>query len=225
MIRRALAVLLGAALLGACSTANIAVNKNFDFGRVKRVAVVGFQDFPRRPGSGDAVTAAFEQSLLASGYDMIDRAQVAAVMGAKPAALDAKAVKSFGAKLGVDAFVMGKITELAEPRQTKVTVSVMKDYDEPIYEHRVIHTIDANGVPMDVSEDAVIGHRHRRGFRPETRGETLPGRLAIAVRMVSTATGAMAWSGTDVDEGVYPDSARSLADDVLKSVKATWPKK
>lgn len=225
MRARAFAVLLGAVLLGACSTANIAVNKGFDFSRVKRVAVVGFKDAPHGAGTGDAMTAAFEQSLLAAGYDVLDRASVAAAVGGRPGPLDAKTAKAAAAKLGVDALVMGQITGFANPRETKVNVDVLENYDDPVYETRVMHTADQNGVPIDVVDKVVVGHRRGQRYRKEPRSYTVPGKLAVSARMVYPATGAMVWSGTDETDAVYPDAARAVADDIMKAVKATWPKK
>jgi hypothetical protein len=222
---RALLLPPAAVLLGACSTANIAVNKNFDYAKVRRVAVVGFKDHARRAGSGDVMTSAFEQSLLSAGFDVIDRAAVSAAVGARPGTLDAKAAKIAASKLGVDALVMGQITDFADARATTVQVDVMKDYDEPIVEHRVLHEVDSNGVPMDVVQDVVIGHRHRHGYRKEPRSYTVPGKLEVTARMVYPASGAMVWSGTNATDGVYPDAARGLTDDILKAAKAAWPKK
>jgi hypothetical protein len=222
---RALAVLSGAALLGACSTANIAVNKSFDFSRVKRVAVIGFKDAPRGPGTGDAVTSAFEQSLLAAGYDVLDRATVAAAVGGKPGPLDAKTAKAAAAKLGVDALVMGQITGFANARETKVKVDVLESYNDPVYETRVMHTVDQNGVPVDLVDKVVVGHRRGQRYRKEPRSYTVPGKLAVSARMVHPETGAMVWSGTDETDAAYPDAPRAVADDILKAVKATWPKK
>ena len=223
MILRALAVLFTAALLGACSTANIAVNKGFDFSRVKRVAVVGFKDAPHGSGTGDAVTSALEQSLLAAGYDVLDRAAVTAAAGARPGALDAKTAKAVAAKLGVDALVMGQITGFANARETKVNVDVLEEYNDPVYETRIRHTIDANGVPIDIIEKVVVRRLHGQRYRKEPRAYTVPGTLAVSARMVYPPSGAMVWSGTDATDAVYPDAARVIADDILKAVKATWP--
>lgn len=225
MSLRALGVLLGAALLGGCSTANIAVNQSFDFSRVKRVAVVGFKDAPRGPGTGDAVTSALEQSLLAAGYDVLDRASVSAAVGGKPGPLDAKTAKAAAAKLGVDALVMGQVTGFANARETRVNVDVLESYDDPVYKTRVMHTVDQNGVPIDLVDKVVVGHRRGQRYRKEPRTYTVPGKLAVSARMVYPETGAMVWSGTDETDGAYPDAARAVADDILNAVKATWPKK
>ena len=223
MSGRALLALLVGVLLGACSTANIAINRSFDCSRIRRVAVVGFKDAPRGPGTGDALTAAFEQSLLAAGYDVVDRAAVAAALGGRKGNLDAKAAKSVAAKLGVDALVMGQITGFANARQTTVKVDVLANYDDPIYKTRVTHTVDQNGVPIDIVDKVVVGHRRGQRYRREPRSYTVPGNLRVSVRMVYPATGAMVWSGTDATDAVFPDAAGAIADDVLKAVKPTWP--
>ena len=225
MSRRTPAVLLGAALLGACSTANIALNRGFDYSRIKRVAVVGFKDAPRGPGTGDALTSAFEQSLLAAGYDVVDRATVAAAVGGRRGPLDARTAKAAAAKLGVDALVMGQITGFASARETRVNVDVLENYDDPVYKTRVMHTVDQNGVPIDVIDKVVVGHRRGQRYRKEPRSYTVPGKFAVSARMVYPATGAMVWSGTDETDAAFPDAASAVAGDMLKAVKATWPKK
>lgn len=223
--RRSLAVLIGAAALAACSTANIAVNKGFDNSKVKRVAVVSFKDAPRGGGTGESLTAAFEQSLLAAGYDVLDRGAVAAALGGRKGPLDAKASKDVAAKLGVDALVMGQITAFAPQKQTTMKVDVLENYNDPVYQTRVIHTVDPNGVPVDVVEKVVVGHHRGQRYRKEPRSYTDPGKLAVSARMIYPATGAVVWSGTDATDSSDADAARTIADDFLKSVKATWPKK
>ena len=222
---RALGLSLIAAALAACSTANIAVNKSFDPSRVNRVAVVAFKDAPRGAGTGEAVTSAFEQALLAAGYDVLDRGAVAAALGGRKGPLDAKTSKDVASKLGVDALVMGQITAYAPQKQTTVKVDVLKNYNDPVYETRVAHTVDANGVPIDVVEKVVVGHRRGQRYRKEPRAYTDPGKLAVSARMVYPGTGAVVWSGTDATDSADADAPRTIADGFLKAVKATWPKK
>jgi len=223
--RRAPFFPLVAAALAACSTANIALNKGFDHSRVRRVAVVGFKDAPRGPGSGDAMTAAFEQSLLAAGYDVVDRGAVASAVGGRKGPLDAKAAKDAATRLNVDALVMGQITAFAPQKQTTTKVDVLENYDDPVYQTQVIHTVDQNGVPMDVVQKVVVGHRRGQRYRKEPRSYTDPGKLAVSARMVYPGSGAVVWSGTDSTDSSDADAARSISDDFLKAVKSTWPKK
>lgn len=221
----AVGLALAAAALAACSTANIAVNKGFDYSRVKRVAVVSFKDAPRGGGTGESVTAAFEQSLLAAGYDVLDRGAVTAALGGRKGPLDAKASKDVATKLGVDALVMGQITAFAPQKQTTVKVDVLENYNDPVYQTRVVHTVDPNGVPVDVVEKVVVGHRRGQRYRKEPRSYTDPGKLAVSARMVYPESGAVVWSGTDSTDSSDADAASTIAKDFLSSVKSTWPKK
>jgi len=223
--RRAPLVLLAAAALAACSTANIAVNKGFDSSKIRRVAVVPFNDAPRGAGTGATLTSAFEQSLLAAGYDVLDSATVSSALGGRKGPLDAKASREVAGRLGVDALVMGRITAFAPSKATTVKVDVLENYDEPVYRTRVTHTIDANGVPIDIVDKVVVKRRRGQRYRKEPRPYTQPGNLAVSAKMVFPATGAMVWSGSDATDTDYPDAARTVADDVLKAVKSTWPKK
>ncbi|HXT00105.1 MAG TPA: hypothetical protein VN915_05485 [Elusimicrobiota bacterium] len=218
-------LLLAAAALAACSSANVSLNKGFDYSKIHRVAVVTFKDAPRGGGTGAAVTSAFEQSLLAAGYDVLDSATVSSALGGRKGPLDARAAKDVAGKLGVDALVMGQITAFANAKATTVKVDVLENYNDPVYQTQVIHTVDQNGVPMDVVQKTIVGRRRGQRYRKEPRSYTQPGKLAISAKMVYPATGAMVWSGSDATDTDYPDAARAVADDVLKAVKATWPKK
>jgi hypothetical protein len=226
MSPRPLAVLLAAAALGACATANVAVNRRFDFSRVKRVAVVDFKDYPRAPGSGDLVSGAFEQSLIAAGYDVVERAQVAQVIAEKRYAglLNPKQTKELGRLLGVDALLLGRITDFAEPRTRVVGVDVVDDRTDPIYARRTRRVQNADGTWGQTTEEAVTGYRTRHIVRREPRNFSVEGRLGVSARLVFVPTGAVLWSGSDSSAAdSFEDAARGLSDGILKAVKPTWP--
>src|SRR5579885_518864 len=158
-MNRTLAVLLAAAALGACATANVAVNRNFDFSRVHRVAVLSFKDYRGAGGSGDLVTGAFEQSLIKAGYDVVERDQVAKVVKEQKftGSLDARAAKNLGKILGVDALVLGQITDLAEPRTTVMKEDLVEDRSEPVYGRRTRRVENPDGTYSDVTETVITG--------------------------------------------------------------------
>src|SRR5271157_2184303 len=56
-----------------CFGPRVAVRHGYDFRRIHRVALLGFPDYPKAPGSGEIVTSAFEKALLMTGYTLIDR--------------------------------------------------------------------------------------------------------------------------------------------------------
>ena len=223
MSGRPCAALLAAAALGACASANIAVNQGFDFSRVQRVAVVGFKD-NHLAGSGDLVTAAFEQSLLHAGYDVVERDQVAKVLHDQrlSGALDAKSAALVGRLLSVDALVQGQITELVAPRQTVVNTTVETDQTMPVFgrHHRVQRP---DGTWADTTE---VDYQTKRTYVKKPEAVDTTGKLGLTARMLFAPTGAMLWSGSEsLEIDSIDDAAHGIADDILKAVKSTWPKK
>ena len=220
------AVLAAAAALAACATANVAVNRNFDFARVKRVAVITFSDYPRHGGSGEIVTGAFEQSLLNAGYDVVEREQVAKVLSEQrfSGTLDAKAAKDLGSRLGVDALLFGRITDLAEPRSRLAQVDVVDDRTDPIYAQRTTRVQNPDGTWGETRQQVVTGYKTTHIVRREPRTYTVSGRLGVSARLVFVGDGRVVWSGSDsTSADAFEDAARGLSDGILKAVKSTWP--
>jgi len=225
-MNRTLAVLLAAAALGACATANVAVNRNFDFSRVHRVAVLSFKDYRGAGGSGDLVTGAFEQSLIKAGYDVVERDQVAKVVKEQKftGSLDARAAKNLGKILGVDALVLGQITDLAEPRTTVMKEDLVEDRSEPVYGRRTRRVENPDGTYSDVTETVITGYKTTHRVTKQPTSVSVSGRLGVSARMVFVESGGVLWSGTDSEETTsFADASQDIADDILKAVKFTWP--
>jgi hypothetical protein len=225
-MRRGPLLLLAAAALAACSTASVVIKPGFDFSAVKRVAVVRFSDYPRRPGSGDIVTGAFEQGLLAAGYDVIERSRVDEVMrGKNVVGLDPKALRKLGQALGVDAFVAGQITDFREPREEMSFQDVVDTHNDPVYVRRR-RQVSKDGQTSEVEESVLEGYRTTRVVRREPRTVTVDGRLGLSARLVHAADGQVLWSGSDVRRAFsLEESARDLAGAILDAVKSTFPKR
>ena len=159
-MRKHLLAIPAALALGACATATVAIKSGFDFTAVKRVAVVGFSDYSGRPGSGEILSGAFEQNLLAAGYDVAERAQVDKILREKRlTASDPKAAKELGRVLGVDALLFGRITDFREPRETLTHEDVVDTHQDPIYVRRVKNTQKADGSSAEV-ETTEISYNH-----------------------------------------------------------------
>ncbi|UPT73804.1 MAG: hypothetical protein M0D55_18460 [Elusimicrobiota bacterium] len=213
------------ALLGACATATVAVKADFDFAKVKRVAVVGFSDYGGFGGSGELLAGAFEQELLAAGYSLVERAQVDKLLREKGlTASDPKDAKRAGKLLGVDALLFGRITDFREPRESLVDTEVVDTFQDPIYVRRTKTVQNADGTTGQTETTEIQGYRTKRLVRREPRTVTSYGRLGVSARLVYVQTGEVLWTGSDV-ASVYSfeESARSVADSILKAVKKTWP--
>lgn len=218
-------LILAVCLLGGCATATVAVKSGFDFTRVKRAAVVGFSDYPRRPGSGETVSGAFEQSLLAAGYDLVERAQVDKVLReARLNASSPKAATALGRVLGVDAVLFGRITDYRDSREYLTSADVVDSHQDPIYARRTTRVQQPDGSFSPVVTSELTGYRTTRVVRREPRTVTQYGRLGVSARFVFVKTGEILWSGSDaVSVYTFEESARAVADSILKAVKRTWP--
>ncbi|MEQ1918300.1 MAG: CsgG/HfaB family protein [Elusimicrobiota bacterium] len=218
-------VLMIVLALGACATATVAIKSDFDFKQVKRVAVIGFSDYSNRPGSGEALSGAFEQGLIVAGYDLVERAQVDRVMHEqKLSAGDLKNVKRLGQKLGVDALLFGRITDFRDPRETLTSAEIVDSFQDPIYVRKTKTIKNPDGTAGTTEETVVQGYRTRRVVRREPRTVTAYGRLGVSARLVFVPTGDVLWSGSDASSVyTFEESARAVADSILKAVKKTWP--
>jgi hypothetical protein len=224
---RKLLPFLAVAVLCACGTATVAVKSDFDFARIKRVAVVGFSDYGGRPGSGESLSGAFEQSLLAAGYDLVERGQVDKVLREKKfSASDPKSAKEVGRLLGVDALLFGRITDFREAREALVNADVVDTHQDPVYARRTKRVQQPDGSFASTEVTELTGYRTTRVVRREPRTVTTYGRLGVTARLVYVPTGEILWSGSDsASVYTFEESARSVADSILKAVKKTWPAK
>lgn len=224
-MRQRAVVLLAALALGACASARVAVKSDFDFARVKRVAVVGFSDYARRAGSGESLSGAFEAELLGAGYNLVERAQVDKILREKKlSASDPKAAKAIGKVLGVDALLFGRITDFQEPRETLARADVVDTHQDPVYVRKTRRVQQPDGAFASVEVTELQGYRTTRVVRREPRTVTTYGRLGVSARLVFVPTGEILWSGSD-SSSVYTfeESARAVAGSIMKAVKPTWP--
>ena len=221
---RRLALVVVAGLLAACGTASVAVKPDFDFAKVRRVAVMGFKDYPRRRGSGQILTGAFERGLLNVGYELVEREQVDKLLRErKLTAADPRAAKEVGRILGVDALLLGSITDFREPKDQLTHVDVVDTHQDPVYVRRT-RVVEQGGVQTEVQEDVIEGYQTNRVVRREPRTVTVDGRLGVSARLVFVADGTVLWTGSDaVRVWTFEDAARNVSESILKAVKATWP--
>lgn len=222
---RSFAFLSLALLLGACATATVAVKAGFDFSRVKRVAVVGFSDYTNRPGSGEILSGAFEQSMITAGYDLVERSKLDELLREKKlSANDPKAAKQIGQLLGVDALLFGRITDFRDSREILSHEDVVDTHEDPIYVRKTRRVTQPDGTAGNVEETVISGYRTTRVVRREPKTVTNYGRLGVSARLVFVQTGDVLWSGSDaVSVFTFEESARAVADSILKGAKKTWP--
>jgi TolB-like protein len=122
-----LALALGACASGAATTRF--TNPKFDFGYVERVAVVPFENLSNDPTAAPRVTRLVITELLASGaVDVVEPGEVQAAldrMGARITTPSTEQVVSLGRTLGVQAVVVGSVTQSEVLRSGAVQIPVV----------------------------------------------------------------------------------------------------
>lgn len=120
-------VLLSGALLGACALlSSCAVDSsilkpNYDFTKIRRVAVLEFRDAPYVPNTGAMVSQLFVKHLLKAGYNVVERDELEALLRERQLTMSGivgspELAKEFGKLSGIDAFIAGSITLCVLPQ-------------------------------------------------------------------------------------------------------------
>lgn len=133
LVAPALLALLGCALaLSACAGTmepTRFTNPRFDFGFVERVAVVPFENLTNDAAAGHRVTRLAITELLATGaVDVVEPGEVQAAldrMGARITTPSTEQVISLGETLGVQAVLVGSVTQSETLRSGAVAMPVV----------------------------------------------------------------------------------------------------
>jgi len=99
--------------LSSCgSTAVVVMKPGYDFSKIKRIAVIDFKDSPNYPNSGSIVSEMFAKYLLMTGFNIIERDQLDAILKEHNLAVsnltDPETITQFKLS-GIDAIVTGSI--------------------------------------------------------------------------------------------------------------------
>jgi curli biogenesis system outer membrane secretion channel CsgG len=112
--------MLPALFLASCAVQTTVVKPNYDFKKIKRVAVIDFKDAAYEPNSGALVSSLFIKYMLRTGYDVIERAELDSILREHQLSvegiLNREQVKQFGRIAGVDAIITGSISMLTPER-------------------------------------------------------------------------------------------------------------
>lgn len=104
---------VAALFLSACASQSIVVKQGYDFSQIKRIAVLQFKDPSYSPNTGSMVGQLFIKYMLKSGYNVIERDELDALLKERSLTeanlLDASTAKTFKLS-GIDAIVTGTVT-------------------------------------------------------------------------------------------------------------------
>jgi len=210
---RAKTVLFGcglSAFMGCASRAIVFINPNYITQHVSQVTVLAFADFPGQQGSGAIVTDIFEKYLFNLKYNVVDPTQAQQALNTQPAnstGLDAQALAALGKTLNVDAVVTGTVSEMTNASEQTVMVDMPQEDTEPVYQQTVVQ--GRHGQVRTVTQQTGVQTVYSDQTVPET--ETLPARVGLSVRLVSTKNGELLWSGSGTADGLDISNAAEVA--------------
>lgn len=203
-MRRAAAALL--LLASACAGPEVAVDRSYDFKRVKRVGVVAFEG-----PSGAAAADLLTHELLASGASVAERGRLEAVFSERRlkagGSLGAADVRRAGKALGVDAIFLGSVTQLA-PAQSFLVMEPRKG---------VMVTDSARPIGGgSLTRTPALG-------APGASVLTSSAQVGLTARLVDVNSGAVVWSAHQSYEGFDTDSAMAaVARSFARSLAPLW---
>lgn len=187
----------------SCISPQISVNKNADFSKIKRVAVVDFKG-PESELASEIVTI----TLLKYGADVVERQQLDRIINelnlSKSDITDPNTRKKIGRLLSVDAFIVGNVTNYKP--QTKY---LMKD-----------NTKSFNNINEIKGKNLFI-----HSFDPTTDTYILETTLEVGltIRMIDVETGSVMWAGHLTYEGLdLSTTLKTISEYLIRSLMRNW---
>ncbi|HTB22469.1 MAG TPA: hypothetical protein VK914_07180 [bacterium] len=224
--RRCLVPAALALLFTACApSALVMVNPHYNPAKIRRVAVIDFEDYSTMAGSGRLVSGIFEKYLFLNNYSLVDRQTVVAAMqqlSIQPTDnLDLDTLRTLAAKLNVDAFVFGQVTDFTDTSEQTVVEDMTLVQDTPVYSQVDTVQRGPNGV-VRTSQDIQTGTDISTVDEPVEQTETVAAHVGLAVRMVDAQSGELLWSASDSEDGPHlNDAAESVSTQIMKAFQAS----
>lgn len=215
--------------LSGCIGPIVSVKQDFDFRKIRRVAVLGFEDFPHMPGSGKVMAGAFEKSLLRAGANLVERQQIEAVIKEQKlditGAIDPRETRELGKILNVDALVMGTLTVYTPENRGVVMVDIHERYSDPVFKTETYTEMKGTDSWRTTERSVVSGYQKRSKSYQVPQTYVLQAEIGASVRMVDVQSGEVLWVGTSSEEALNSQlAAEALARRVISALKKTWPK-
>ena len=209
-MKKAVWALLLLCLAGCVPRAIVSMGPGNEPGRIKRVALLDFEDYPGAAGSGKVAAGIFEKYLLSGGYQLADRRQVEAALQQGSiqvsGGFDAETIKRISGLLQVDALGFGQITDFTDPSQETSVVNMPLEQSTPIFGRETVVQKTKEGT-VRTSQDVVTGYATTETDQPVQQTVTIPAHAGLSVRLVDGQTGQVLWSASASESGAYLNDA------------------
>lgn len=214
------ALSLVALFLSSCMKP-VAIRENYDFGRIKRVGVISFKDYPSHPNSGETVGDTFVKHLLRAGYNVIERTDLEKVLTEQKlnisGIIDQATAKKIGNISGIDAVITGTVSLFSPAKKDVVLVKVKEVTTEGRREKQ------SEGKEKIEKPERVIT---KTVEKEEPHIYTIEAEVGITAKMIDVETGEIIWASSYSYEAVNSQIAiETVVAEILGELRHTWPKK
>ena len=194
-MRQFIAIFLISGLMAGCGP-RVVIKKDYDFSKIKRIAVSPFTDtisaFSTQNVAGDAVADEFIMELMQRNIDVVERFHLQAVMKefdlASSGLLDPATAKKIGKLVGADVILAGTVLQYLPDRR-----DIMYVDDGSGRKRQEIYLVDAE--------------------------------IGISARLIDVETGIVVWAGYYRYNSFFIESAiRGVVSGLLNSLNGVLPK-
>jgi len=223
-------ILLLTCLTISCATSNIAIKSGYDFTQVKKVAVLAFNPSPDNPNSGVMVADIFAKNLLRTGYDVVERNDLAKVLAEQKldtvGAISNDQLRTIGKVSGVDAIITGSVPVYTPARKEVVLVNETSFNTNTTY--NTVKRPKPNKSEGQTNQEYYNETQKTvtRTFNEQDTPVThiIDAEIGITAKMIDVKTGEVIWIASDTYEGTNIQTAAeylvsSLVDTLEKKIK------
>ena len=207
-------LLLLAGLLWGCTPKTV-ISQSYNFDQMNRIGVMEFVS-PYSSLSG--VENLFAKYLIESGFKVVERAQLDAVLHEHNISvsgyLSPATTKRIGEILGVDVLLVGEVTSYTPTRKEVALVATHKTEAHPVYAQTLMPGPDGRPVPMTQR----VGTTYSQSTDVRPSEYTINAQVGVIAKLIDVETAEIVWIGSlSQDSSSALNAADSIAHSLVKS--------
>lgn len=205
--------------LYACGcTPKTVISQTYDFDQMNRIGVMSFTN---QWGAVQGVENLFAKYLIASGFKVVERAQLESVLREHHISvsgyLSPETTREIGRILGVDVLLIGEMSSYT-PARTELKMSATRRTESrPVYTQDVMQLPDGTYVGYTRN----IGTRVSHSTEVQPTEYTINARVGIIAKLVDVETAEIIWIGSD---DASAPNALNAADDIARALVKSFTK-
>lgn len=217
-MKKLLALALVFCLYACGCTPKTVISQTYDFDQMNRIGVMSFTN---QWGAVQGVENLFAKYLIASGFKVVERAQLESVLREHHISvsgyLSPETTREIGRILGVDVLLIGEVSSYT-PARTELKMSATRRTESrPVYTQDVMQLPD--GTYVGYTRNVGMQYSHSTEVQPTEY--TINARVGIIAKLVDVETAEIIWIGSD---DASSPNALNAADDIARALVKSFTK-